>query len=253
MEKKAEPKKKKRHRIKRKFKVIFILAIVLAVLLIFIFAFKLDYIVVTGNDRYSDRQIKEMCINEDGFNNTLLFYLFNKKIDTSEVPLLDRIETEYIDNHTIRLKAYEKVTIGMIQTGELYSCIDQDGIVIEVVDADAAMRLSLPVINSLTANGEQGERIEAEESVLNTLHALKSCYDKYGITPDSEDILTDEAGVHTFVLHFGNVNVQLGEDTLLEEKMRRVAAIIPQLEGRSGTLLMDDYSEETVNIIFKEE
>ena len=40
------------------------------------------------------------------------------------------------------------------------------------------------------------------------------------------------------------------DDEYLEEKMRRLAAILPHLEGMSGTLHLETYDENTENIIF---
>ena len=58
---------------------------------------------MTGNDRYSDEEIKQLCINESGFNNSVIFYLFNRHIEITDVPLLDYVDTVYIDRNTIQL------------------------------------------------------------------------------------------------------------------------------------------------------
>ena len=47
--------------------------------------------------------------------------------------------------------------------------------------------------------------------------------------------------------------MRLGADTDLEEKMTRVAAILPELEGMSGVLHLEDFTEDTQNIVFGQE
>ena len=54
-------------------------------------------------------------------------------------------------------------------------------------------------------------------------------------------------------LYYGTVKVTLGPDTLLEEKITKAAAILPKLSGKSGVLHLEDYTKDTVNIIFTED
>lgn len=54
-------------------------------------------------------------------------------------------------------------------------------------------------------------------------------------------------------LYYGQVEVMLGEDYLLEEKMNRASAILPQLDGMEGILHLEDYEKGTENIIFEKE
>ncbi len=255
-EKKRPAKKGKKARSKKKSRVVrrVRLAVVLAILvllILFLLLFRVTNIVVTGNERYSDAQIKELCINEDGYNNSILFYLFNRRIETDDVPLLDYIDTLYVDRSTIQLRAHEKLTIGMYRVGDKVCCIDQDGVVIEILDYEGSENLNLPLITGLTSRGTVGEVIQIPDySVLNALQALKSSFDKYDLTPQGIDIIKDEEDRNTYTLHFGDVAVTMGIDDNLEEKMRRVAAIVPQLEGRSGVLHMETFNDSTENIIF---
>ena len=58
---------------------------------------------------------------------------------------------------------------------------------------------------------------------------------------------------YNLTLYYGDIRVTLGPDTLLEEKITRVAAILPKISGKSGVLHLEDYSKDTVNIIFTED
>ena len=123
--------------------------------------------------------------------------------------------------------------------------------------ADSAS-LGLPLIYNLCNAGTVGEKIDIDDwSVLNTLHAMMSSFERYEIMPDSIYINDEQAIggdeddiVKTSELHFGSVKVLVGQDEYLEEKMRRLAAILPHLNGMSGTLHLESYDEETENIIF---
>jgi hypothetical protein len=95
-----------------------------------------------------------------------------------------------------------------------------------------------------------GEEIPVEDpSVFNTIHALTRMIDRYEIQPDYVEV----GGQQTLSLQYGGVRIELGSDSLLEEKMTRVAAILPRLSGMSGTLHLEDFTEDTQNIIFDTE
>ena len=73
--------------------------------------------------------------------------------------------------------------------------------------------------------------------------------EKYDIMPDQVEF-NDK---YEITLYYGTIRVTLGVDNLLEEKITRVAAILPKLTGKSGVLHMEDYTKDTVNIIFTED
>ncbi len=259
MDGKVKKKKKRRRKLNKRIKLGILFA-VFVFILVFLLMFKVENVIVTGNERYTDDEIKSLIIDEESFNNTLLFCLFNGEVETPDVMLLESIEVTYVDRNTIRLKANEKLTIGMFRVGDKVCCIDQDGIVIEIIDYENAESLDLPLIYNLATSGTVGERIDTTDSILNTLHALMSSFERYEIMPDSiyiEEEQGDEDGeesvVNTYSLVFGEITVDLGADELLEEKMERVEAILRELSElgvESGTLHLANYDEDTENIIF---
>lgn len=108
------------------------------------------------------------------------------------------------------------------------------------------------VIGLNSDNITLGEKIETEDdSVFNTILGITRIVEKYGILP--EIVCFDENMQITLVYQQGNIHCKLGKDTLLEEKITRVAAILPKLEGMTGILHLEDYMTDTVNIIFSRE
>ena len=106
----------------------------------------------------------------------------------------------------------------------------------------------VPKIEGLNASNIQvGGILKVKDpSVFQTILSLTKLIDKFGIQPDYVEFAAD----HTMTLHYENVRIQIGSDTLLEEKVSRVAAILPELEGLSGVLHLEDYAKDTQNIIF---
>ena len=54
-------------------------------------------------------------------------------------------------------------------------------------------------------------------------------------------------------LYFGEVRVSVGTDDYLDEKIMNLQYILPELDGKSGELQMENYSEDTTNIPFQQE
>lgn len=97
-----------------------------------------------------------------------------------------------------------------------------------------------------------GSKIKAEDdSVFNTILGITRIVEKYGILP--EIVFFDGNLEITLVYQQGSIHCNLGKDTLLEEKITRVAAILPKLEGLTGILHLEDYTTDTSNIIFSKE
>jgi hypothetical protein len=69
---------------------------------------------------------------------------------------------------------------------------------------------------------------------------------KYDITPDAVEF-DEELNVY---LIYGDITVELGQDLLMEEKLARVAAILPSIEGQNGVLHMSDYDGSSDNVVF---
>lgn len=92
-----------------------------------------------------------------------------------------------------------------------------------------------------------GSTIQVEDkSIFLTLQALSKIISKLDIKPDSIELDSS----YNMTLHYGETSCMIGNDNLLEEKMSRVAAILPQIRGMKGTLHLENFSEDTVNIIF---
>ena len=75
--------------------------------------------------------------------------------------------------------------------------------------------------------------------------------EKYEILP--EMVCFDENQEIILVYNNGNIHCNLGKDTLLEEKITRVAAILPKLSDFTGILHLEDYETDITNIIFSKE
>lgn len=96
------------------------------------------------------------------------------------------------------------------------------------------------------------KKISTEDiTIFNTILGITRMVEKYQILP--EIVYFDEENEITLVYQQGTIHCRLGKDTLLEEKITRVAAILPKLENLTGILHLESYTTDTTNIIFSKE
>ena len=93
-----------------------------------------------------------------------------------------------------------------------------------------------------------GEQLPVEdESIFNTLYSMNQMMNKDNIPADF--VMFDSE--YNVYLYYGDIQVCLGQDDMLEEKMATLASIMPQMEGMSGTLHLENYSNVKSGIVFK--
>lgn len=211
--------------------------------------FHIETVEVSGNYRYTDEEIKNLCMYGPLSHNSVLMSVFQKNIDLSNEAFLDHVTVEYIDRNTIRLRVTETRLVGMFVIDGYYYYFNQYGDVTEVlVQKDEEEGKFVPQIKGLGAsNIGLGHTIEFEKpEALNTISAIRAITDRYEVCPDTVEFDADL----NITLRYGNITALLGQDDLLEEKMIRVIAILPALEDYSGTLHLENFTMDTENIVF---
>lgn len=96
--------------------------------------------------------------------------------------------------------------------------------------------------------GETIKPICADDEIFTKLQTITRLVNRFDRMPDSIDV-SDEGEI-TLSYSGGEIRILLGKGELLEDQMSRVSAILPQLEGMSGTLHLENFDEDTVNIVF---
>ena len=100
-------KKKRRKRARRKRTLISVLVftgVAAVLLLIGITGFKLKEVKVTGNELYTNKQIRESVLNDEYSWNTLYVVLKYKMFKMREIPFIDEMEIEMLSPHKIQIK-----------------------------------------------------------------------------------------------------------------------------------------------------
>ena len=241
---------------------------------VFFFAFFYvpnENVEVLGNTRYQDSEIRRMAMPGFVDHNALILRLFRKNIVMEDVPFVDSIEVEYIAHDQVRLHVNEDFPVGYLLQDGYRFYFDSVGLVIESTDesgeafaektaeeeeTEASNKPEFrPALTDVApVSGLTEERVTlgeympvVDDSIFQTLLVLNKLISKFEILPD--EIIIGEG--NTMTLRYKKARIALGDDNLLEEKMTRAAAILPQLKNMDGTLHLEHYAMDTINIIFE--
>ena len=243
---KEERRRKKRRKIGLYILLILILLIAAGVFIV-MNVFTVENVVVEGNELYSSTQIENMVLNDEYSWNSLYVDLKYRFVDIGEVPFVDTMEVSLDNPHTVHIKVYEKGMLGYLYINSIgqNAYFDKDGFVVEtsteVIDG-------VPKITGISCEDVVlYEKLQLENSdILRDLLNLTQTLKKYNLLPDE---IQYDSNMEP-VLYYGTIQVKIGSEDNLSQKVVRLSIILPQLDGLSGTLHLETWTPETTDIIW---
>lgn len=243
---KEERRRKKRRKIGLYILLILVLLIAAGVFIV-MNVFTVENVVVEGNELYSSTQIENMVLNDEYSWNSLYVDLKYRFVDIGEVPFVDTMEVSLDNPHTVHIKVYEKGMLGYLYINSIgqNAYFDKDGFVVEtsteVIDG-------VPKITGISCEEVVlYEKLQLENSdILRDLLNLTQTLKKYNLLPDE---IQYDSNMEP-VLYYGTIQVKIGSEDNLSQKVVRLSIILPQLDGLSGTLHLETWTPETTDIIW---
>lgn len=238
---------------KKKLITVLIVLLVILVLLagvgIYILTqFRIDTIQVTGNVHYTDEEMKQIVLDNDYIDNSLLLYWRRKAEPIEEIPFIEKLDIEYISRHVITITVYEKSIAGCIEYMNRYVYFDKDGIVLDT----AAEKLSdIPCISGMKFESVVlYEKLPIEDKKrFSLILSMTQLITKYELAVDDVKFTANDE----VILYSGDIKVLLGDGTNIEEKMADLGNILESLGNKRGTLDMKDFTREKGNASFRED
>lgn len=204
-------------------------------------------IYVSGNVHYTNEEIIDMVITDKLSHNSLYLSMKYRDKSIEGVPFVEKMDVDIISPDTIRINVYEKAVAGYIAYLGHYMYFDREGIVVE-----SSTEPSEDIPQVLGLNFDYVilyEKLPVEkESVFSEILDITKLLDKYNLKANS--IFFDSR--YNVYLYFGDVQVSLGTNEFIDEKIIQLQYILPNLEGKKGVLEMKDFDEDTKNITFEE-
>lgn len=233
---------------KKKLYRILIEGIVCAVLifiLVFFVGFRVTKVEVKGNKFYSDKEIKRMVLDAPIAKNTILAMMIKTEEKTKDAQLIEKVTLKRKGMNTLVVQVKEKKIIGYFDYEGKYANFDRQGIVQMFTEAPIE---NVPYIEGLGVKEvKQGEKLKGiNTKKLNSILSVGKMLEKTEQKPDKL-VFND---MKQLVLYYGEIEVRLGNDENMDEKMNRLAGILPQLEGMAGILHLENITEETQAVVF---
>lgn len=252
--KKRKPVQKNKTYFFRNHKSIFIVLLIIFLLLLGVLLgyqyILTNYTVTTsyveGNVHYTDEEILDMVMTGRYGNNSLFLSMKYKNKSISDVPFVEKMDVSVMDPNTIKIEVYEKALAGYVEYLENYMYFDKDGIVVESSNEQTK---GIPLVTGL-----QFDHVVLYEplpvdnpEIFKSVLSITQLVNKYNLSIDRIYFGSD----NTLTLYFAEVRVALGNATDLDEKLMKLQYMLPELQGKSGVLRMENYTEETKNISFE--
>lgn len=206
--------------------------------------FRVEQVDVTGNSYYTEEEIVDLVMGD--YKNSLYLMLQYDYLGGKEIPFIDNVEVTLVSPSHIKIRVYEKTMIGYVKYMGSNLYFDKDG---TVVESSSEVLEGIPCIKGLkfdTLTLYQPLNVTNEE-VFDILLSMTQMMKKYELEPDAITLQKDGTEI---VLTFAEVRINLGAGENMDEKASRIRNLLPDLADKSGTLHMEDYTNESTNISF---
>ena len=286
----GEKKKRKGKKRRRKLARLLLLCAGIFVLLVLLFfvIFQTKNIEVTGSNRYTEDEIRQLVEQQEPLSfNTVLLTFFPVRADFSGVPFLEDISYELISPTTVRAVVDEKTAVGYVEVDGQKAYFDGDGIVLECIPQEEETQgqeiqaegtqeeaesldtqplteedqtetatqeynpnlEDIPRIEGLNVvSASVGEQLSVSDTaIFETLDALTRLLDRFELWPEQVNVSEE---MELTLIYEGNIRILLGGEEYLEEKITKLSGILPQLEGLSGELHLEDVDERNGDVVF---
>ena len=226
-----------------------IISLVLLLALFFVvgnFACKLKHVSVEGTDLYSAKDVAGLVLRGPGADNALFLFL-KCKVKSPEAPeFISSIDVTMDGIDSVVITANEKYIMGYLTNdNETYIYFDYEGRINEISE-----RLIPDVMRVEGVECEKpkmGKSLNIGRSYAGYLLTLMSLLDELNIYP--LEICYDETGAITVVME--HMDIKVGNNEQLEDKISRLEYILPQLVNQVGILHLENFSAENTDIVFE--
>ena len=220
--------------------------ICVAALAFILIHYRVTEVEVIGNSHYTEEEIREMVLNGNVMDNSLLLSLKYRNKSIRDIPFIETMDVEVLGADSVRIMVYEKTLAGCVSYLGNYMYFDREGIVVE---SSPEFTEGVPEITGLHFEYVRlYEKLPVEkEEVFKEILNLTQLLGKYEISADKIYFDLDM----NVTLYFGHARVSIGDGSKIDEKIMELSVMVPAIEGKSGVLDMTDFNENTKSLTFE--
>jgi cell division protein FtsQ len=211
-------------------------------------AYEVTTVYVDGNVHYTNEEVMDMVMGGRYGNNSLYLAAKYKDKGIEGVPFVEKMDVNILSPDTIRISVYEKALAGYVEYLGRYMYFDRDGIVVESSQESTS---SIPQVTGLKFDYiVLNDYLPVEnDEIFKRILDITQLLNKYELMADKIYFNS----TYELTLFFDDIRVTLGSDSDIDQKIIHLKNILPNLEGKKGTLRMESYTEDTKNITFLQE
>ena len=235
---------------KRKGKVIWGLIGVLVLTAAIVFGlFRVNEISVSGNSTFTSAQIQQAILQDGLCQNTLyLMWKYSDKTRAEKaLPFLSSVEVKMESPFKVQVHVYEKQAVGYVRTQGKYVYFDRTGLIIE---NSQKLHENVPEVTGLTLDKVTLYKnlTATDPDKLDTVIRVADLLNQEGLTPDEIRYSTKDE----LILIFGKLNVLMGDESSIEDKISVLSSILPTVADKSGNLNMESYSSQSQSVTYRD-
>ncbi len=210
--------------------------------------YNITTVYVEGNIHYTNEEIMDMVMGGRYGDNSLFLSMKYRDKGIDNIPFIQTMDVSIEAKDTVRITVYEKALAGYVFYLGRYVYFDKDGIVVETSEEKTA---GIPQVTGLSFDyvvlheALPVEKPEVFDDILNISQQLS----KYSLSADK--IYFDSN--YQVTLIFGDAKIAIGDSQDIDEKIMTLQYLLPSLVGKSGTLDMREYSEDTTTYSFEQD
>lgn len=203
-------------------------------------------IIIEGNEKYTNDEMINFIFKSDWDKNPFMLYYKTKYGNQKRIPFVDTYEVEIISLNNVKITVYEKKIIGYVYYMGTNMYFDKDG---TVVESSGEVLEGVPLVTGLNFDKIvlYEELPVGNDEVFNLILDTTQTLQKYNIGVD-KIYISDGKEV---TLYISEIEVLLGSDTDMNDKIRSLNDMLPNLEGLSGTLDLRIYNENSTGYTFR--
>jgi cell division protein FtsQ len=245
-----KPDKRKKRKISILKIVDIILGFVIIALIVFLLSisvFQIKTISVVGSTVWDENTIKSKVIVQNDYKkNGIYQYLYRLVRPAKDIPFVESAKISFKSPSHIVITVREKKLLGRTQLADgKYVYFNDDGVIREISDKliDGVMPANGLVINKPKVEDKLSVGNDCLATMLNIVKSLK----KYNIKIDSLEF-DNNTSVKVII---GNITVDFGKFSYINEKIMRLNIILPKLDGKTGVLHMENWNPDNRDIVFE--
>lgn len=231
---------KKRKRSTWVLLILCLLAIAAGGIYYFLDHYRVVNVYVNGNVHYTKEEIKDIVMDGPLGENSLYLSMRYKNKSITGIPFVAAMDVNVLSADTIQIVVYEKSLAGYIEYLGRYIYFDKDG---RVVESSTMRTMGIPQLYGIEFDHVVvGDLLPVSNSeVFSQVLSVTQILNDAGL--NAEKIYFNKS--YEMTLYFDDIKVLFGHYENIDDKIDFLLENLPKLEGKKGTLGIENYSQGT--------